>query len=110
MSIVGWTGDSKDCFHRYHDREEKENALEFTWFANSNPSLEFYWPNRDKAPWHIQCVTKIGDDDVEMNFWPHKSKAQFKYEKAIEPLSAFICELIKRINEAEREEDFDVVE
>ena len=42
MSIVGWTGDSKDCFHRYHDRKEKENALEFTWFANSNPSLEFY--------------------------------------------------------------------
>ena len=79
-------------------------------FTGITTSLEFYWPNRDKAPWHIQCVTKIGDDDVEMNFWPHKSKGQFKYEKAIEPLSAFIYELRKRINEAEREEDFDVVE
>ena len=103
-----FTGLSADCFHKYHEREEKENSREFTRFANSNPQLDFYWPNYEAAPWHIQCMIQLSGEAVEMNFWPHKSKGQFKYEKAIEPLSAFIEELNTRLNDVEG--DFDVVE
>ena len=91
-----WMDDPKDCFHRYHDKEEQQNALEFVRFAKNNPSLVFYWPNRAKDPWHMQSLGKIGDQLVEMNFWPHKSKAQFENEKAIKPFSKFVAELIKR--------------
>lgn len=105
--FTGWWG---DCFHSKNASEQVRNIKEFASWVKTNPHVDFYWPNYAAAPWHIQCVTKIGDDDVEMNFWPHKSKAQFKYEKAIEPLSAFVDELVKRQVEAEKEEDFDVVE
>jgi hypothetical protein len=50
------------------------------------------------------------DEETELNFWPHKSKGQFKYEKAIEPMSAFFAELSKRVEQANEEEDFDVIE
>lgn len=102
-----FTGRAEDCFYRYKESEE-ENAREFTWFANCNPQLDFYWPNYKASPWHIKCMININGDEVEMNFWPHKSKGQFKYEKAIEPLSAFIDELNTRLNDVE--DDFDVVE
>ncbi len=109
MSRLDWTGDWDDCFHHEYDGDHYAGITDFAHWANAQP-FDFYWPDYHAAPWHIQCVTKIGDDDVEMNFWPHKSKAQFKYEKALEPLSAFVDELVKRQVEAEREEDFDVVE
>ena len=71
------------------------------------------WPflcmtNHDAAPWHIQCMIEIDGSEVEMNFWPHKDKAQFKYEKAIEPLSAFIAELQSRVSGDD--DGFDVIE
>ena len=62
-----------------------------------NNFLAFYWPNYEAAPWHLQATFYItSEEETELNFWPHKSKGQFKYEKAIEPMSAFFAELSKR--------------
>ena len=90
-----WTGDYSDCFYRYNDGEEEQNAMEFASFANANPHVSFYWPNHATAPWHLQCIIEI--------------KGQFKYEKAIEPLGKFIDEFNSRL-EANEEDDFDVIE
>ena len=105
-----WTGDYSDCFYRYNDGEEERNAMEFADFANANPHVSFYWPNHETAPWHLQCIIEIKGEITELNFWPHKSKGQFKYEKAIEPMSAFFAELSKRVTQANEEDDFDVIE
>jgi len=104
-----WTGDYSDCFYRYNDGEEEQNAMEFADFANANPHVSFYWPNHGTAPWHLQCIIEIKGEITELNFWPHKSKGQFKYEKAIEPLSKFIDEFNSRL-QPDNEDDFDVIE
>ena len=98
----------EDCFHNSNDAEQVAAVRDFIWWALDNPQLDFYWPNYNASPWHIKCMIQINGDEVEMNFWPHKSKGQFKYEKAIEPLSAFIDELNTRLNGVE--DDFDVFE
>ena len=105
-----WTGHYTDCFYRYNDGEEEQNAMEFASWANANPHVSFYWPNYENAPWHLQCIINIKGEATELNFWPHKSKGQFKYEKAIEPMSAFFAELSKRVTQANEEDDFDVIE
>jgi hypothetical protein len=103
-----FTGISADCFHNSDDGQQVAGVRAFTWWTLSNPQVDCYWPNYDAAPWHIQCVVDMHGDEVELNFWPHKSKGQFKYEKAIEPLSAFFEELSKRMTDVE--DDIDVLE
>ena len=103
-----WTGDPRDCF--YKDMEQFINVQEFAFHAERNDILAFYWPNYDAAPWHLQCIIEIRGEATELNFWPHKSKGQFKYEKVIEPLGEFFRELVKRSAQATEEDDFDVIE
>ena len=103
-----WTGDPTDCF--YKDMEQFINVQEFAFYADQHNLLSLYWPNYDAAPWHLQCIIEIGGEATELNFWPHKSKGQFKYEKVIEPLGEFFRELVKRSDQATEEDDFDVIE
>ena len=104
-----WTGDPRDCF--YKDMEQFINVQEFVFHADRNNFLAYYWPNYEAAPWHLQATFYItSEEETELNFWPHKSKGQFKYEKAIEPMSAFFAELSKRIKQPNDEDDFDVIE
>ena len=106
---VEWTGDWADCFYAKRDCVfAVHNVQAWADWANAQTHMDFYWPNHDASPWHIQCITEINGSEVEMNFWPHKNKAQFKYEKAIEPMSAFIDELQSRVNGDG--DDFDVIE
>ena len=103
-----WTGDPRDCF--YKDMEQFINVQEFVFHADRNNFLALYWPNYDAAPWHLQATFYItSEEETELNFWPHKSKGQFKYEKAIEPLSKFIDEFNSRLQPND-EDDFDVIE
>ena len=103
-----FTRRAEDCFYKPNDAEQVAGVRDFIWWTFDNLHLKFYWPNYEASPWHIKCMIQINGDEVEMNFWPHKSKGQFKYEKAIEPLSAFIEELNTRLNGVK--DDFDVVE
>ena len=105
---VEWTGDWTDCFYAKRDWEQEYNVQAWADWANAQTHMDFYWPNYDASPWHIQCIIEIDGSEVEVNFWPHKNKAQFKYEKAIEPMSAFVAELKSRINGDD--DDFDVIE
>ena len=104
-----WTGDPTDCF--YKDMEQFINVQEFAFYADQHNLLSFYWPNYEAAPWHLQAMVYIdSDEETELNFWPHKSKGQLKYEKVIEPLGEFFRELVKRSAQTTEEEDFDVIE
>lgn len=105
---VEWTGHWPDCFYDKRDFNQVCCVQAFADWANAQAHLDFYWPNHNAAPWHIQCMIEIDGSEVEVNFWPHKNKAQFKYEKAIEPMSAFVAELKSRVNG--EDDDFDVIE
>jgi hypothetical protein len=103
-----FTSDLSDCFFR--SREQRGHVIDFCEFAKANPAFDFYWPNYDKAPWHVQCVLRLDGQDKEVNFWPHKDKGQIIYEKAIEGLNNFVAELNRRAGDGDEDDDFYVFE
>ena len=112
-----WTGNWSDCFYRYDDNEQFNNVKMFTSIAAYLGDLcggesPLYWPNYEKAPWHIQCAITVNGRSTEMNFWPHKAKAQISYQKVTEGWME-IHMLINSVFFADgddEEDDFDVIE
>ncbi len=76
----------------------------------SYPNLKFYQPAPDKAPWHVQCVLDVeGEDDIVLNFWPHKMKGQRQPLHAVEGVAAMHA-LIEEALRDQADEPFDVIE
>lgn len=103
-----FTGSAHDCFYRNYG--QFMHVQDFCYFVEANPSIDFYWPNYDRAPWHVQCILRLDGDEKEVNFWPHKNKGQIIYEKSIEGLNKFVAELNRRAGEGDKDDDFDVFE
>ena len=94
-TLFGW---HKSAWYR-------ENLHQFVELMESHKDLDFFFPNYEKAPWHVQVDFGGG---IVMNFWPHQNKAQIQYERSVEgPL-----EIRRKIKEAIllSHEDVDLIE
>lgn len=61
----------------FRDAYESELCGEFDALTRNYPGIRFFQPSPDKAPWHVQAVLDTADgEDIVLNFWPHKQKAQ----------------------------------
>lgn len=97
---------AKDIEWFYRDQIEDQFVSAFRDFFSMNNMLqELFWPNYQKAPWHMQM--RIGDSVI--NFWPHKLKAHVSYESTTANGIEEIAALLRRVQE-ETEVDFDLVE
>jgi hypothetical protein len=63
-----------------HGDEGWANVEEFCAIMEMFPAVEFFHPNYDEAPWHVQAEI----DGVIYNFWPHVMKAQQEYCKSVQ--------------------------
>ena len=54
------------------------NCAAFETFMRRFPWADFFQPNAEKAPWHVQCILKSEEGySHTLNFWPHKLKGQY---------------------------------
>jgi|TARA_R110000851_G_scaffold77726_2_gene171181 hypothetical protein len=109
-----WTGDWHDCYYRWDDEKQTNNAMAFgstaNWLDDLNSGwVDLYWPNFDAAPWHLQCSVRVDGEMTKLNFWPHKAKAQVDYQKVAEGWRE-VNRLIASIYFPDEEEDIDVLE
>ena len=105
----------------YRCRDDIDNLKAFVELENHINDVSFnqyriYWPNYEKAPWHMKCdICNLNGQKVEINFWPHKAKAQIKYQKVVEGW-ADIYNLISSVSTALNvyddieDDEFDVIE
>lgn len=87
----------------------KKSPVEVEWFEDlmqQHPDLEFFQPNPEKAPWHVQC--RVGNG-VLINFWPHVRKAMINEELPVrytaKDINALVWEARARVPD-----NFDVFE
>lgn len=66
-----------DIYFNPRSSEQVENVEMFRRIQDRYEWMDFFHPNAEKAPWHIQvkidCAT---GEPIWLNFWPHKGKAQ----------------------------------
>jgi hypothetical protein len=102
--MTPFTGNVEDLYFRYD--EDRNCCLDFVEAFSKNKWLQsLYWPNKLKAPWHLQM--KVNGRLI--NFWPHRMKAHVAEESGSAHTIAQIVATVRRI-EKEADEDFDVVE
>ena len=90
-------------WHHPQYPEQIENLDDFRDVMAKFPELDFFHPNFADAPWHVQAVI----ESIEVNAWPHKMKAQRKYEKSVQGWNE-VCELFAAvISEADGLDDLD---
>ena len=65
---------------------------------------DLYWPNKDKAPWHLQAT--VGKE--KMNFWPHVMKSHVEYTKDVAVGFKAMRAMIRAAKIGEEDDDFDV--
>lgn len=86
----------------------KHTPMEVEWFLDlqlRHPELEFFHPNRELAPWHIQARLDNGE---LLNFWPHKVKGMIQDRP---PVRVGIDAIEEMIAEAKTyQDDFEVIE
>ena len=90
----------------FRDAYDNENCNAFQAIVEAYPDIRFFQPSPDKAPWHVQAIL---DEDVELNFWPHKMKGQRKPRPSVVGHIA-ICQIIDEAIADAAEEPFDVIE
>lgn len=98
---------------QYYFRNEHEAELcdEFDRIVADHPDIRFFQPSPHKAPWHVQAIIDDGSDDpIELNFWPHKAKAQRKPLRSVEGLDAIRDTIRQAMQDAAAFEPFDVIE
>lgn len=60
-----------------YDPEQVENIALFQNIMDAYPSLKFFQPSPDRAPWHVQVIFDPPTGEaMALNFWPHRMKAQ----------------------------------
>lgn len=57
----------------------RPNIKMFTKLRQAFPNIEFYYPNKEVAPWHIQAKV----NETVINFWPHFAKGGFSGDKSV---------------------------
>lgn len=95
-------------FYSTENWHDQNNAA----FANAvEPfGLNLFKPNHAAAPWHFQAVIDRGAETILINFWPHKMKAQREGCRAVEGVDAILQMVSEAFSDAERLQDFDVIE
>lgn len=66
----------------FRDRIDAGNCEAFQSIVEDYPSIHFFQPSPDKAPWHVQAF--LADGEIELNFWPHKIKGQRRPMASVE--------------------------
>lgn len=95
-------------YHR--DQFSAENCADFDRITQDYPEVRFFQPSPDKAPWHVQAVFDMGEEEpIVLNFWPHKMKGQRQPMHAVEGEAALHKIIAEAIADAE-EEPFCVIE
>lgn len=98
-----------NLYQNSFDSEQQANIDAFRALMKDYPSITFFHPSPEKAPWHIQCRLEALDLPIVLNFWPHVGKAQREGCKSV----ATWAEAYALIDEAlidAAEEPFDVIE
>lgn len=91
----------RDAFNRRVEHDD--NLQDFETIINATDIRDdLYFPNHDKAPWHVQAEI----NGFEVNFWPHVMKAYCKGFGTAEELG----EIISMVHEVIDEENVEVVE
>lgn len=94
----------------YRDNYDAENCAEFDRITQDHPSIRFFQPSPDKAPWHIQAILEtLSAEPIVLNFWPHKAKGQRQPMPAVEGFAAIRAMIDEAILDAQ-EPPFDVIE
>lgn len=95
---------------------DKENCAEFERFMRRFEWANFFQPNAEKSPWHVQCrIQTDAGYDLTLNFWPHKMKGQYggyggMNSGTYEGLDGLRGMMAKAIDDCRDCEDFDVIE
>lgn len=63
----------------------KDNVRQFLE-AVDETKLEYFWPNYDNAPWHVQARV----NGYIINFWPCSNRANIDREKSVYGKGAII--------------------
>lgn len=88
----------------------EENCAYFEQYMARFPWVNFYQPNIASAPWHIQAaIPAKGDDDILIDFWPHKLKAWCSGFGTVEGVDG-LREIMSYAIEESNEEPFDLIE
>lgn len=95
----------------YRDSFEAQLCDDFAAIVQDHPQIRFFQPSPEKAPWHVQAIIDDGSDDpIELNFWPHKAKAQRKPLKSVEGLANIRALIREALADADAFRPFDVIE
>lgn len=94
----------------YHTDEQRDLCWEFLELMEEFPDVDFFQPNREKAPWHVQAILEAEPEPIELNFWPHKLKGQRRPLKAVEGADAIRDLIQEAIIDAITPDDFEVFE
>jgi len=66
-----------EIYYNKNSPKQTANAEMFRRIAKRFSWLEFTYPNKIKAPWHVQGFVPCAHGEaIILNFWPHKGKAQ----------------------------------
>ena len=78
------------------------NLQQFERLMQMNNDIQFYQPDPERAPWHVQAKV----NGVTLNFWPHLLKGNVERTRAVQGYSA----LQRMIGDARSEADVDLIE
>lgn len=70
--------------------------------VQANPDIEFFRPDPDAAPWHVQALV----NGRTVNFWPHVMKANIEREPAVVGIEA----VIDLVDSCRLDEDFQLID
>lgn len=97
-------------------QSDLDNVEEFKRFMSRFEWADFYQPNPEKSPWHVQCSieTRIGYRLV-LDFWPHKLKGRYcGYDGlaggTVEGVDALRGIMAQAIDDADDTSDLEVIE
>lgn len=91
-----------NLYHNPNNLQHLANIEEFNEIAARFPWLEFFQPNPEKAPWHVQALVSkgIGNGDIILNFWPHTGKAQREDCASVQGLEAIRLMIAEAIDDS----------
>jgi len=87
-----------------------ENVASFRELVKEFPALNLFFPNKEKAPWHVQAMIEGTPYSIMVNFWPHVMKGQRDGCHAVEGYGGIHDMLIEAFNDAAIGDDFELIE
>jgi hypothetical protein len=90
---------------------QSEACAYFDDIIAAYPSITFFQPSPNKAPWHVQAILDVeGEEPIVLNFWPHKMKAQRQPCMSVEGIDAIHAVIQEALEDQASPDVFDLIE